>query len=192
VRAVDLRRLGQRAQARKAPPHLLRRALEQAAAAHDEQGVAAKQRVAAREPIGDVAARVAGNEEDLGALLAEIVGAAVADLDVDAGNAVAVVARPHDGAAGRRLDLEIAAGVVGVMVRVEDMRDAPLAAFSRRQHRLGHGGVDDGGHVRGGLVDEPDVIVLEDGNALDLEPSHGCLALRGNGCREPNIRRRNW
>ena len=49
-----------------------------------------------------------------------------------------------DGAAGRLLDLEIAADVVTMMVGVQDMRDLPAALFRLGQDRPGHRRVDDG------------------------------------------------
>src|SRR6266545_160298 len=56
VRAVDLHVVGQGAQPAERGPHLLRRALEQAAAAQREERVAAEQRLLLAEGIGDVAA----------------------------------------------------------------------------------------------------------------------------------------
>ena len=82
--------------------------------------------------------RVAGHEEDLGLGLAEAVAVAVVDLDVDAGDAGAVAARADDGAAGRFLDLEVAADMVAVMVGVQDMGDLPAALFGLGEDRSGH------------------------------------------------------
>jgi hypothetical protein len=59
---------------------------------------------------------MAGHVEDARLFFAEGIGIAVADVDVEAGNAVAIGTRTDDGAAGRLLDLAIAAGVVVVMM----------------------------------------------------------------------------
>ena len=59
MRAEDFRRVRQVHELGKRGPHLRRRPLEQPAAAHGEQGVAAEKRVRAGEPIGAVAAGVA-------------------------------------------------------------------------------------------------------------------------------------
>ena len=71
VRAVDLHVVRQRAQTAERGPHLLRRALEQAAAAQREQRVAAEQRLLLAEGVGDVAAGVARHEEHVCLRLAE-------------------------------------------------------------------------------------------------------------------------
>src|SRR5665213_3334414 len=49
-------------------------------------------------------------------------GKAVADRNVDAGDPGAIGQRPDDDAAGGALQFEIAAGVIGMVMRVEDMR----------------------------------------------------------------------
>ena len=92
-----------------------------------ENSVSPQNSALVREPIGDVAAGVAGDEEHLGLAPRRSVGVAVVDLDVDAGDAGRVVAGADDGAAGRRLDLEVSADVIAVMVGVEDVGDVPAA-----------------------------------------------------------------
>ena len=47
-----------------------------------------------------------------------------------------------DGRAGRRLDRRVAAGVIGMPVRVPDPGDAPAALVGFLQHRIGLGGID--------------------------------------------------
>lgn len=70
---------------------------------------------------------MARHEEHLGFGLTEAVAVAIIDLDVDAGDACAVRPRADDGAAGGFLDLQVAADMVAVMVRVQDMSDLPAA-----------------------------------------------------------------
>jgi hypothetical protein len=93
---------------------------------------------------------------------------AVVDLDVDARDARPVDPRADDGAAGGFLDLEVAADMVAVMVRVQDMRDLPAALFRFGQHRPDHGGVDDADGAALAFAHQPHVIVVEDGDSDDV------------------------
>ena len=120
------------------------------------------------EGVGDVAGRVPGDEEDFRLGLAEAVAVAVVDLDVDAGNARPVAPRTHDGAAGRLLDLEIAADVITVVMRIEDMGDLPAAFFRLGKDRPGHRRVDDGDRPALGLAHQPHVIVAQDRDSDDV------------------------
>src|SRR5260221_4821277 len=161
VAAIDARLGRQPAQLAGRAPHLLGRALEQPAAAHEEKRVAAKQRARAGEPISDVAAGMAGHVEDLRLLRAQGIALAFAHLDVDAGNAVAVGARADDRGASRLLDLEIAPGVVGMMMRVEYVREAPAGLAQRTQHRLSYRGADLAGGTGLRVVQQVDVYVTK-------------------------------
>ena len=181
VAAIDpgLRRQGP--ELRQRVPHLLRRALEEPPAAESKERVAAEHRARGREPEGDVAAGVAGHVEDAGDLGAERVLVAVAHLDVDAGNARAIGARPHDRAFPLGLEREIAAGVIGVVMGVEDMRQAPAGLGERALHRFGLRGIDGGGGVRIGVVQQVDVVVPERVQLTDDKLGHGSsgCGLRG-------------
>ena len=108
------------------------------------------------------------DEEDLGLGLAEAIAVAVVDLDVDAGDARPVAPRADDGAAGRLLDLEIAADVIAVMVSVQDMRDLPAALFRLGQDRPGHRRIDHGDRPALGLAHQPHVIVAQDRDSDDV------------------------
>ena len=121
-------------------------------------------RLLVAEGIGDVAARVTRHEEDLGLGLAEPVAVAVVDLDVDAGDAGAILAQADDCAAGRLLDLQVAAHVIAVMVGVQDVGDLPAALFGLREDRSGHGGIDDGHGPALRFPHQPHVIVVQDRN----------------------------
>src|SRR5262249_57172063 len=76
--------------------------------------------------------------------LAEAVALAVVDFDIDARDALAVAPRADNGAAGGVLDLAVAADMVAVMVRVQDMGDLPVAPLGLCQHGAGHGGAGEG------------------------------------------------
>ncbi len=168
VGAVDAHVVGQSAQPAERRPELLRRALEHPPAAQRKDRVAAEQRLLVAEGIGDVARRVAWNEEDLGLGFAEAIAVAVVDLDVDAGDACPVAPRADDGAAGGLLDLQVAADVITMMVGVQDMGDLPMALFRLRQDRPGHRRVDDGDRPALGLAHQPHVIVAQDRDSDDV------------------------
>ena len=115
-----------------------------------------------------MAAGMARHEEHLRFGFAEAIAVAVIDLDIDAGNAGAILPRPDDGAACCLLDLQIAANMVAVMVRIQDMGDLPAALFRFRQDRRGHGGVDHANRPALRLAHQPHVIVAQDRNTNDV------------------------
>ena len=170
VAAVDTRLGRQCPELRERVPHLLRRPLEESAAAQREQRVAAEERARSAETEGDMAARVAWHVEDARHPLAE--GVVLTVGDVDAGDARAVGAGPHDGAASLLLEREIAAGVVGMVVRVEDVREAPAGLHERHKHGTGLRGIDRAAGGGLGIAQQVDVIVPQRLQLADLELSH--------------------
>jgi len=86
---------------------------------------------------------MARNEEHLGLGLAEAVAVAVLDRHVDARNPCLVAGEADDGAAGRLLDLAVAAHVIPMMMGVEDVRDLPAALVGLGQDRPGDRRIDD-------------------------------------------------
>ena len=154
-------------------PHLPGRAFEQAAAAHGKQRVADKGDVLVGEVIDDVAAGVAGGVVNEGLGVAEFQRFALADLEVDAGDAGGVGAGPDDDAAGAFLQPQVAAGVVGVVVGVEDVREAPALALEFAVDGVWIGRVDRCGQAGQALVDQEPVVVRQAGELVDLEQRHG-------------------
>ena len=71
----------------------------------------------------------------------------------------ASAARADDGAAGRLLEAQVAAGVVAVVMGVENVREPPALGVEALQDRLGVGGVDRGGESAFRIVNEHGVIV---------------------------------
>jgi hypothetical protein len=120
-----------------------------------------------------MAPRVAGHVEDLRHGLAEAIGVALADRHLDARNARGVGARAHDGAARRLLQRQVAAGMVAVVVRVEDVGEPPAARPERREHRRRLGGIDHRRRLGRGIAGEPEIIVPKRRDAHDLEFRHG-------------------
>ena len=125
---------------------------------------------------------MARHVEHVGRGGAKAIAIAVADREVDAGNAFPVGGRPDDGAAMGRLEAEIGARMVAVMMGVEDVRQVPAMLAQRRLHRFLHGGVDDGRDVGRSVMDEPDVIVLEHGYAVNIQ--HGATRVFGDRIRQ--------
>ena len=88
VRAVKARVSGKRGEPLKRAVHLLRRAFEQSAAAHREQGVADEGDAVLVEDQRDMAERVSGDFDHPADVLAEPHLVAFAERDVAAGNAL--------------------------------------------------------------------------------------------------------
>src|SRR6185437_13684930 len=122
-----------------------------------------------------MAARMAGHVEHRRCRVAELEGVAVTDRDVDAGYSRSIGKRPDDDRLGRRLQLEIAAGMVRMVVRVDDVGEGQAAALERGQHRRRFRRIDGADRAAGGLAQQIDVIVAQRGNELDFERHGGRL-----------------
>ena len=72
----------------------------------------------------------------------------------------------------RFLQPQIAAGVVRVVVRVEDVREAPAPALELAVDDPGVGRVDGGGEAGQALVDQEPVVVRQAGELVDLQQGH--------------------
>jgi len=168
MRAIDFRAVGQRLQLAHIVIHLFRRALEQPAAAHGEQGVADKGQLFRRNVKGDMTGGMGRHVDHLGGHVAELHRVALPDHRVEGRDAFLLSFRAGDMATGGILDRGIAAGVVGVPVGVPYLGDGPAAFLGFGQHRFGHRRINHHGLLRFGLVNQPDIIVGQDGNADDL------------------------
>jgi hypothetical protein len=133
--------------------------------------------------------RVAGGFDDAGTVFAQCEAVAFTHQYVDAGNPVGIGARADDAAAGAGLQREIAAGVIGVMVGVEDVVKFPA---SRRKFPLDGRcirAVDGGGEARVRIVQQIAVVVVQTGELMDLQCGHlrltfpGAAASVRPGCR---------
>jgi len=89
--------------------------------------------------ICDMAGGMAGRVEHVHLMLAEAEGVALPDLGVDARDLGGLRARPDDGAAGRRLDFQVAAGVIMMVMRGQDMRELPALGLQGRCDGLASG-----------------------------------------------------
>ena len=97
---------------------------------------------------------------------------AVGERHVDAGDARLVGHRADDDRLVMHLELGIAAGVIVVVVGVEDVGRLPAKLVERRDDRPRHRRVDDADRAAVGLAQQVDVIVLEDRDDMDIELAH--------------------
>ena len=142
---VNLRVVGEVAEPLEAPPELLRRPLEHLAAPQREKAVADEHDLLLGEVVRDVTPRVPADVDDLRPGRTEFDDVAAADGDVDAGDFRLLVDRSDDlHAFTVVLQRHVAAGVVVVVVRVEDVRQLPVAlsqlvGVGRRIRRVDRG-----------------------------------------------------
>ncbi len=170
VGAVDHGLIGQGAQLLQGGVHLLRRALEQAAAAGGKQGVTAKQRVMA--DIADVAAGMPGSVEHLEAETAWIQG--------DGITLANGMGEGGDALMGRAVDRDLialhqflhTARVIPMVVGDQDGDRLQVVLFQPRDHRIGIARVDNGHVVVVPATDEPDIIVVEGVDASNFQHGH--------------------
>lgn len=111
-------------------PHLFGRALEQAAASHGKERVAGKQNMVVFEPETNMAAGVARRFDDLCGAITDIDRIAFAHAGIKVRDAVLVCCRPYNFTAIALFERLIAAGMVMVVMRVQDISGF-LPAFSR-------------------------------------------------------------
>ena len=79
-----------------------------------------------------------------------------------------LVLRRDDAAFMMRLERADPGGVVGVVMRDEDIREPPAGLFQRGLHRLRFRGIDRGGRAAFRVMQEHAEIVLETGEQVGL------------------------
>ncbi len=109
--------------------------------------------------------------DHLEAGLAEFDDVAARNLAVERGDAGHLLGADNP-ATGRRLDLGVAAGVVGMPVGVENQVEPPAQALQFGQDRRRVRRVDAGGLAGGVVADEESVVVGKAGELVDSE-RHG-------------------
>lgn len=102
---------------------------------------------------------------------AEIDAARLIDRDVDAGNAITVIGGADHLAAGLRLELQIATNMIAMMMRVENMAEAPAARCAGREDRRRLGRVGRFTALR--VMDQEAVIVRQHGKNDDIQRRGG-------------------
>ena len=173
MRAVDGGGVRQGGQLLQAGPHLLRRALEQAAAAEREQGVADKGDPIGGVMEGDVPQRVAAGVDDLEPGLPQHHHITVVHHPVRRGPDPLDLGRADDLAACHRLDLRVAAGVVRVPVRVQNVGQGPAQGLQFAQDGGGVRRVDAGRLAGRVIADQEAVVVGQAGKLVDGESHDG-------------------
>jgi len=130
------------------------------------------------EAVGDVAARVARHVDDAGAGGAKFHDVAFADRAVDAGNEVLLAFGPDHHAARLLLEFGIAARMVEMVMRVQDVGERPSLFLEGGEDRLHLRRVDRRRRAGSGLVDEIAVIVVQTGKLVNFKLCH--LVSSGN------------
>jgi hypothetical protein len=126
---------------------------------------------------------------------AEIDDIALCDRALQARDTTLLARRADDLAPGLPSDRLVAARVVGMPVRVEDVGQLPALLVEGAQDRSDLGRVDARRHARGVVVDEEAVVVGQAGELMDLEPRHGgpqnfssmMFGTMGCGCNEVSL-----
>ena len=113
-----------------------------------------------------MAERVARHLDHAADMVSKAYLVALAKCDVAAGDILS--SRAGDAGAGRFLDGEVPARVVGVPVGVPDLRDPPAALLGRGEDGLCIAGVDDRRFAAGVIVNQPQVIVGKSRDRDDL------------------------
>ena len=168
MRAIEDRIIGQLPDTVQTVPELLRFAFEHATATEREDAVADKGHVGFGKMIGDVPVRVARHVDHACVPLAERDAVAIADHAVDRGQLLHLPRRDHGGT-GRLCDRLVPARMVGMPVRVPDLRDPPALRLGLTQVFRAIGRVDRSGLVAVGIVQQEAIIVVEAGELVDLE-----------------------
>ncbi len=124
------------------------------------------------EMIDDMPRGVRGHRHHLRDMAAERRRVALAHRPVERRDARGLGGGGDHLAPGRGLDRRVAAGVIGMPMRVPDRGDRPAAPVRLGEHRIGERRIDHDRLGALGIVDEPDVIVAQRGDADDLETGH--------------------
>jgi len=169
MRAINLRLGRECAEFRHIVEHLFGRSLEQPPTAHGEQRVANEHRLLACKVISDMSGGVCGDVDHIGDARAKLDTIPATHLHIKRRDAREFRFRTRDRATGRSPDRFVPAGVIGVPMRVPDLRDLPTALFRFGQHGVGDRWIDGHRFARAGFMHQPDIIVRKNGDADDLE-----------------------
>ena len=170
MRAIEDGIIGQLPDTVQTVPELLRFAFEHATATEREDAVADEGHVGFGKMIGDVPVRVARHVDHACVPLAERDAVAIADHAVDRGQLLHLLRRDHGGT-GRLCDRLVPARMVGMPVRVPDLRDPPSLGFGLLQVFCPVGRIDRRGLAAVGIVEQETVIVGQAGELVNFE--HG-------------------
>ena len=116
---------------------------------------------------------MSGDKNYLGFGFPEVKRRIFADLLVDAGDAVTVIRWTDDGTPGRRLDFKIAAGVVPMVMGIQDMADGPAPHLGGFQGTGGNGGINNADEPRYGFTQQVGIIIGEQRDLNNLKRHPG-------------------
>lgn len=172
---ADQRVVGQGAQLAQAVPHLLRCALEQAAASQRHQAVGGKDGVAVGKVEGDMPDGMARHLDHYGGLPADHDLVTLGDGKVERGQAVDIGGGTDHAGTVRAAQIVHACDVVVVVVRDQDVRQAPAPRGKRCGDRRGFRRIDKRGLSGRAVMQKKCVVVgpARDGNDVQ---GHGKMA----------------
>mgnify|MGYP003109501228 CR=1 FL=1 len=170
--AIDTGAVRQGAEFFEAVPHLLRCAFKKPTAAEREQRIAAEQRIGIFKPVGDMADCMSRHFKYPGRFGAKFKDVAIFKADINARNARRVLFRPHNGAPCFFLQRQISAGMVTMMVGIDDVGQLPAEFRQLFQYRLGNRRVDNANLAAVAFAEQIDIIVVKNRNLVNFEFAH--------------------
>ena len=144
-----------------------------------------------REMKSDMSSGMRGHVDHRCAQCAQLDNIPAAHMHIERGYPFGFVRRPRDDAPRRSLNLRIAADMVGVPMRVPNLRNRPPTRRRSSQDRSRHRRIDDQSLAALRRMHQPDIIVRQNGDAHDLQHTHhaptlGMLAHGSAGARCPS------
>ena len=175
--AKDPRRWRHAPQLQHRGPHLLHRAFEHPTASQCKQSVTAKQRVGVGEPKSYVAERMARRLIDHRLVAGDIDRIALAHGDVHIGDPGNLGFRTDQSGAKTLGQPFVAAGVIVVVMGVQDMGQGPAPRIQGRLDRRRLGGIDNRRHPAIRIMREIHIIVRHCRNQNDFERGHADISV---------------
>ena len=97
---------------------------------------------------------------------------AIFKADINARNARGVLFRPHNGAPCFFLQRQISAGMVTMMVGIDDVGQLPAEFRQLFQHRRGNRRIDNADFAAVAFAEQIDIIVIQNRNLVNFEFAH--------------------
>ena len=177
--AVDSRLVWEGEELLKAGPHLTRRPFKEAATAEREERIAHERHVLIFKVVGNVATRVPRHIKYGCAISTKLIRVAIAKRYVYARNAFDVGGRTNNSAVPLLLELEIASGVVKVVMGIENVGQFPSSIGERAIDRSRIRRIDCPGQPGLGIVNEKPIVVRQARDLNDLQGHEQLLTALG-------------
>ncbi len=178
--------IGQHGQLLQRMPHIGRGALEQAPTAQGKQRIGGKQQLAVGQVIANMARCMTWGFDDVDAMAAPLEAVPVAHRTVEAGYRDGLVARADDLATKAFLQGQVCFDMVAMMVRGEDMGEAPAATFCGAEDRFQLGRVDRGRQIAVRTMKEHAEVVAPAHENFQFERFHAENPIDGR-CGECSV-----